>query len=29
MKEILTGPSDWQSSVIAVPPLARAADLTA
>ena len=28
MKVILTGPSDWQSSVIAVPPLARAADLT-
>ncbi len=27
MKETLTGPSDWQSSVIAVPPLARSADL--
>ncbi|OSQ55729.1 hypothetical protein MCRY_20145 [Marivita cryptomonadis] len=28
MKETLNGPSDWQSSVIAVPPLARNADLT-
>lgn len=27
MKETLTGPSDWQSSVIAVPPLARTAAL--
>jgi len=27
MKETLTGPSDWQSSVIAVPPLARTTEL--
>lgn len=27
MKETLTGPSDWQSSVIAVPPLARTPEL--
>ena len=27
MKEALEGPSDWQASVIAVPPLARTDDL--